>query len=96
MALILDHARPAFVELAKAIALYGPVACETSADPDDWWPAKGEASERALQATAACRRCPAQPECLDYAVVARESDGLWGGATPAERRRLIAGNQADA
>jgi WhiB family redox-sensing transcriptional regulator len=90
MSLIPERARPAFVELAEVIALYGPVACETSTDPDAWWPAKGEASE---QATAACRRCPAQPECLDYALVARETDGCWGGTTPAERRLLIASDQ---
>jgi WhiB family redox-sensing transcriptional regulator len=27
--------------------------------------------------------------CLEYAIINRERDGVWGGATERERRRII-------
>ena len=44
---------------------------------------KGEYSELAL---AACRRCPHQIECAQYALEDWSIDGLWGGLTPEQRR----------
>jgi WhiB family transcriptional regulator, redox-sensing transcriptional regulator len=35
-----------------------------------------------------CKRCPVQPECLDYAVTMVEPAGIWGGLTPRQRRKL--------
>lgn len=40
-------------------------------------------------ALAMCRACSVQQQCLDYAVGARLSSGIWGGLTPKQRRRLI-------
>lgn len=40
-------------------------------------------------AKAVCALCPVREACLEYAVVAREKDGVWGGLTARERRRLI-------
>ncbi|MDT2005832.1 WhiB family transcriptional regulator [Rhodococcus opacus] len=35
-----------------------------------------------------CRGCPVRAQCLDHALEARESHGIWGGYTEDERRRL--------
>lgn len=34
-----------------------------------------------------CVGCPTQVECLEYAVVCKEEDGVWGGLTSKERVR---------
>lgn len=40
-------------------------------------------------AKAICALCPVQEACLEYAIAAREKDGVWGGLTARERRRVI-------
>lgn len=35
-----------------------------------------------------CSTCTVQDECLAYAIHNRIEDGIWGGATDAERRKL--------
>jgi WhiB family redox-sensing transcriptional regulator len=40
-------------------------------------------------AKAICEQCPVRESCLEYALTAREKDGVWGGYTARERRRLI-------
>lgn len=40
------------------------------------------------QAKAICRECPVRLACLDYALSIREWDGIWGGTTGDERRKL--------
>ena len=40
-------------------------------------------------AKAVCAGCPVRQECLDYALVNKESFGVWGGMTLRERRRLL-------
>ena len=39
------------------------------------------------EAKASARLCPVREPCLEYAVTAREKDGVWGGLTARERRR---------
>lgn len=41
------------------------------------------------EAKAICALCPVREACLEYAIVAREKDGVWGGLTARERRRVI-------
>jgi WhiB family transcriptional regulator, redox-sensing transcriptional regulator len=36
-----------------------------------------------------CGLCTVRESCLEYALEAREKDGVWGGLTARERRRLI-------
>jgi WhiB family redox-sensing transcriptional regulator len=36
-----------------------------------------------------CSDCPVREPCLEHALGAREKDGIWGGATERERRRII-------
>lgn len=55
------------------------------ADPDAWFPDKGES---ARPAKAVCRGCPVRTECLTYALEHGERHGIWGGLTERQRRRL--------
>ena len=43
----------------------------------------------AAEAKAICADCPVRQACLEYALAHREREGVWGGATERERRRLI-------
>lgn len=43
----------------------------------------------AAPAKAICAQCPVQGLCLEYALSVREKEGIWGGATEKERRRII-------
>jgi len=43
----------------------------------------------AAPAKAICDLCPVREPCLEYAISAREKDGVWGGLTARERRRLV-------
>lgn len=45
--------------------------------------------EDAGPAKAICAQCPVREACLEYALATRERDGVWGGATERERRRMI-------
>lgn len=60
-------------------------ACK-SVDPDVFFPV-GRGHDGAA-AEAVCRRCPVKDACLDHAVRNKETQGVWGGTTPRERRRL--------
>lgn len=64
-------------------------ACR-DADPALFFPAYGVPLSHA-QITAAkelCAGCPVREECLAMAVRSDEGDGIWGGTTPLERRRM--------
>jgi WhiB family redox-sensing transcriptional regulator len=45
--------------------------------------------EDAAPAKGICNECPVRVPCLEYALGRREKDGIWGGATERERRRII-------
>jgi len=55
-------------------------------EPEVFYPANDEVAE---EAKAVCAECPVREPCLDYALAHRERDGIWGGATERERRRMI-------
>ena len=55
-------------------------------DPDVFYPVSDEESD---PAKVICGQCGVQTTCLEYALSARERDGVWGGATERERRRII-------
>ena len=49
---------------------------------------KSEKDSREAAARALCGRCPVRDLCLDYALDAGESHGIWGGLNELQRRRL--------
>lgn len=56
-------------------------------DPDLFHPEDGNAAQ-ATQAKNVCQRCPVRETCLAYALEHAEDQGVWGGTSPKERRRL--------
>jgi WhiB family redox-sensing transcriptional regulator len=55
-------------------------------DPEIFYPVS---DEDAAEAKSICAVCPVREACLEYALANRERDGVWGGATERERRRMI-------
>jgi WhiB family transcriptional regulator, redox-sensing transcriptional regulator len=35
-----------------------------------------------------CAECPVRAQCLDYAILLRDDEGMWGGIEGERRRRL--------
>ena len=62
------------------------------ADPEAFFPEKGESSRAAL---AICLRCPVRRECLAFALEHDERYGVWGGTTEMQRRELRRQRHAD-
>ena len=63
------------------------VAACKGLDPVIFYPATDEEAGR--PAKEICAACPVQEECLEHAIGQREQNGVWGGATERERRRII-------
>ena len=40
------------------------------------------------RAKAVCATCPVAAECLTWALEANQSEGIWGGHTPKDRRAI--------
>jgi WhiB family redox-sensing transcriptional regulator len=55
-------------------------------DPDIFYPVSDDASE---EAKAICASCSVRQACLEYSLSAREREGVWGGLTERERRRIV-------
>ncbi len=60
-------------------------ACQ-GLDPDIFYP---ESEDNCDQAIAICESCLVRIACLNYALETREKQGVWGGASARERRRLL-------
>lgn len=60
-------------------------ACQ-GLDPAIFFP---DSEEDADEAKSICDECSVRISCLEHALISREKDGVWGGATEKERRRLI-------
>jgi WhiB family transcriptional regulator, redox-sensing transcriptional regulator len=45
--------------------------------------------EEAHEAKVVCGVCSVQQTCLEFALQGREKEGVWGGATEKERRRIL-------
>jgi hypothetical protein len=68
-------------------------ACQApGVDPELFFPVGdfGPALPQAAAAKRVCARCPVRASCLAWALRGGEQDGIWGGTTPGERRRLRA------
>ena len=55
-------------------------------DPGIFYP---DTDDEAVEAKEICAGCGVQATCLEYALSHREKEGVWGGATERERRRII-------
>ena len=55
-------------------------------DPDIFYPVSDEDAE---EAKAVCASCSVRQACLEYSLAAREREGVWGGLTERERRRIV-------
>ena len=72
--------------LASANLTWRQHAACRGLEPEVFYPVSDEQTE---EAKAICRECPVREPCLEYALTNRERDGVWGGATERERRRMI-------
>ena len=79
-------------DLVKALDLPVPrrswkldASCK-EADPVIFSLSSGESPKSAREI---CKKCPVRQECLASAIGNRETDGVWGGMTLEERRKLI-------
>ncbi|MGI8810564.1 MAG: WhiB family transcriptional regulator [Acidimicrobiales bacterium] len=47
-----------------------------------------ETDDGVAAAKAICATCPVREACLEFALVTRQDDGVWGGIDENERRRI--------
>lgn len=48
----------------------------------------GPALDQVEAAKAVCRQCPVVTQCLEWALVNNQQDGVWGGLSEDQRRTL--------
>jgi WhiB family redox-sensing transcriptional regulator len=70
---------------AKAINWRELGACR-GLEPSIFFP---EEEDEAIDAKEVCAGCGVRVACLEHALTIREKQGVWGGATERERRRII-------
>jgi WhiB family redox-sensing transcriptional regulator len=59
-------------------------------DPEIFFPAIDDDADGAFEdAKAVCTVCAVKETCLEFALQVREKEGVWGGATEKERRRIL-------
>ena len=66
---------------------HSKAACQGLA-PEIFYPTSDDDADAAA-AKAVCAECQVRESCLEFALAIREKDGVWGGATERERRRMI-------
>ena len=64
-------------------------ACR-DAEPELFFPISATAASHAQvkRAKQICASCPVRSDCLRYALDHRQEQGIWGGLTEEERRRI--------
>ncbi len=82
-------ARPKRLRDVEAAQSWMRSAACASVDPEIFFPASSR--QPATEAKQICSACPAQVQCLEYALVNEEEFGVWGGLTEKERRQLTSG-----
>ena len=60
-------------------------ACQ-GLDPEIFYPLDEEDTD---EAKAVCATCTVRESCLEHALGYREKEGVWGGPSERERRRII-------
>ena len=71
---------------AKKIPIWRQRAACRGVDADIFYPITDEEAE---DAKSVCGSCGVRAACLEWALANRERDGVWGGATERERRRMV-------
>ena len=71
----------------KEPAWHANAACR-GLDASVFYPADDD-PEAIEAAKAICAQCPVAASCLEYALSEREKNGVWGGCTERDRRRII-------
>lgn len=61
-------------------------ACAQVGTPEMW---QSEEPGDTKAAQAVCDVCPVKAACAEWAIVNKEESGIWGGMTPAARKRAI-------
>ncbi|MDQ2740209.1 MAG: WhiB family transcriptional regulator [Actinomycetota bacterium] len=64
-------------------------------DPDIFHPEGQHRTQTARRAKEVCYSCEVVAECRAWALERPEPDGVWGGLTPHERRRIRAQRRQD-
>lgn len=62
-------------------------ACAT-VDPELFFPVSEQQTHQIDRAKSFCRACPVQASCLSWALEAGLAEGIFGGLTATERRRV--------
>ncbi|MGH8901211.1 MAG: WhiB family transcriptional regulator [Egibacteraceae bacterium] len=64
-------------------------------DPEMFFPigTTGPALEQTKTAKAVCRQCPVATKCLEWALATGQTNGVWGGLSEEERRKLRPGRR---
>jgi WhiB family transcriptional regulator, redox-sensing transcriptional regulator len=57
-------------------------------DPVVFYPLSDEEDD-AEAAKRVCAQCAVRQACLEHALAVREKEGVWGGCTERERRRIL-------
>ena len=78
----------AYLRLAKAIHESPIVVPCNNTDPEIWFGDQEEGYDFSRVAKELCKRCPARKPCAEYAIVAKEQFGIWGGLSPKQRSRI--------
>lgn len=74
-------------DLADAVEEIGEVPCQNY--PDLFFPERDEANQYLVKtAQKLCQDCPINLICLDYALTAGETHGIWGGTTGNQRKTI--------
>lgn len=66
---------------------YDQAACK-GMNPEIFFPERGEASE-ARKAKRVCEKCPVKRQCLQTAIINKETRGIWGGLSGRRLRFAI-------
>ena len=103
-------AKKLYLELSHKIAdLPDPPMC-SEAGVRDWFFPEGLVPKRGvstaamqhqmrvmeLSAKRICDFCPIKAQCAEYAIVAHEAHGVWGGTSPTDRKAIYASARANA
>lgn len=78
-----------YQELATAISEAKDIPPCQQTDPELWFSDRDDIGITYRIAKKFCQQCPVQKECLEYALAANETFGIWGGLTPQERFKLM-------